>query len=785
MKIKILSLAALLICGLFSDASALRLSSESRTQFNISQTSYSERTPFKISGKIWGPAPVGEVTRILYTLKDASNNTLWEFAEPYVRTFEPDQKIEADFKFDFSDVLISGDSVLLVELQNSSMSGAFTKTLAQGVLRLVFPSKFKQELLVSQIKKFLPVVTEKEVVNQITFQNNGDSEEFFAKVRLHNQTGEEIMSLDTPVVNIEEGESHDFELTFTRPEIIGVYDISAQVYSGRKALTGINRKEITFGGEFGVFSDLRISPAEFLYAGDTATIEFEGAISTAEVPVQVKIRVQDKKGNEVFASDEELTSDIVGKISGTASFVVPKETSELIVVGEFFRGNKSLGRSEYRTGIYKKLMASEGQSQLSFQAERVQQEFETGNLYKKMGMILMLALILGIAGSFIWIVIHRSKPVQHLVLLLGVCGLFSVANAANVIVSNEPAQNWLVSSDAEDEMLRKIRFSGIVEVGVSGVFPVNSDITAEVRFLNSSAGVEGTVTQNFQTDAANTYDFTIDSPTILGDGEYGLEIAFTWPGITLPGGVLEISLLYNEEPLIVIIDSSEPEVVLTYYRFDGEGQFQELQEGDFTKTPVYVSATCTDDRGCMSGVDSKFLVTGNFCTGADFCLEGIDEFLVCDQIGNCAAPAQAEIKYYDPVAPNASALTLQSRASGTIKALTSYLLEITDMADANEAALAVDSHACGGEDSPFYADNIESVCREKFKVCGVDASTRGIIDQENDPETCRQDCPEGTTYTPWGTCEECSFTNFPFCFDWQLGGPRCESFPFCFEAILQ
>ena len=792
MKNRILSLATMLICGLFSTASALTVTSQAITQFKISQTRFSEDTPFIIRGKIWGSAPIGEVNRILYRLEDNSQNTLWEFAEPYKKTFSEGDQLDAEFEFDFSDVLIGGDSDLIVELQYSSMNGSFAQTLAVGKLNIVFPEAVKEDLVISEITKFATAASTEEIKGVVSFINNGEQGTFLAEVKVFDAQGLSLSTKRTDIVTLEKGEKHDFEVSFTSPPKVGLYELHAQVLSKQKPVTGISKKTVTIKGDFGVLSDLRITPSDFLYAGDVATVEFTGAISAVKVPLNVHLKVTNKAGTEVFASKEEMNADQTGRFSGSASFVIPEETSELKVSAELLREGKALWNANYRTGIYKKLSPSAGQSEISFQAEQVKQEFETGTLFQKLGMILLLIGILAVAALFVWLVMKTRRAAPIAMFLLATCGMFSVAHAGNVIISNQPIRGWTVApnSSVEDALFRQLHFSGIVELGVSGHFPEGSDIDYTVNFMSDPETVVQAVTGTFQTPYSNKYDFIIEVPNTLDDGEYALQLVIGWAGMSSnplfsDGEPLTIILMDGIVPLTIKVDKTSPVTNLGYFQYK-DGAYQEIPTGGFSNTPVHVSVGCDDvNAGCIPGVDDKFEVNGNFCAGDTFCETGkIDTYVLCDQVGNCAQPGPLDIRHYDPVAPVATGVEVSGEVGGIMSALKSYILDIVGLNDPAEGTFPVDADACGGEDSPFFRDEADGVCKERLKICGLTASTRGILDQSLAVHTCTEDCPEGMDKSPWGTCEPCSTTNFPYCFDWQLE-VKCETFPFCFEMTLQ
>lgn len=759
MKIRIISLALLLLSCVFSTTFALKLTSQAITQFNISQLSYSEESPFKIKGKIWGDAPEGEINRMLYKLENPQGNILWEFVEPYEREFAPGEPISEEFEFDFSDVLIDGESVLRIELQTSSMNGSFSQTKATGFLNLIFPERVRKEIKVSEITQFSSEVLEGIVYNKIDFRNNREAGLFTAKITLIDSAGVEKIVRNTEEFTVESYNDHKFELHFPSPEEPGVYEVRAQIFSGKDAVTGMEKREIVTIGDIGVLSELRITPKEFLYAGNKAMIEFVGAVSNINEPTAVNLLVQDRADKEVFTLSQEVEIDETGKFTGAASFVVPDETAELIVTANIIQAEKLVGTSQYKTGIQKKVAASIGQSEISFQAEQVKQEFETGDLQRKIGMILILVVILVLAGLFIWIVL-RTRGVKQLIIPLLLMGLFSMANAE--VTFTQPVDGWTVAPQSSTLGFRQLHFMGTVEVGPSGIFPIGSDITVYTRFFPEGSSVaDATHTFSFITSVNSEYEYVIEVPNTLSDGAYSVQIEFEWSGLTE-------ELIVDLDDLIISVDNTSPQPELTYYKMDGT-QYQELLEGEYTNQPVRVASSCEDETGCFAGINNPFIVTGNFCTGESYCEEdAIDDYLVCDQVGNCSQPLQAEIKHYDPVAPTATGVQLSDKTGGTMKAMQEYVLSLIGLGDAEIEELTIDDSACGGDDSPFFKDETNTICREKYAMCAISASSRGIIDQRLTGQSCAAECPPGMDLTEWNTCDPCSQVSFPMCFDLQL-----------------
>ncbi len=780
MKIRALSLAALLCFGATSSVSALRIQSRAIELLNVSQLSYSENTPFEVRGKIWGKAPVGEVTRILYKITDSSNTKTWEFAEPFVRTFDGTEELNLTFEFDFSDTLVDTKSNLSVELQKATMNGAFAQTLAQGTMSLVFPEKSMKDKVVSQIETFRSFVDGKSVVSQIYFKNLNVDGDFYVKAQLLDLIGNIIEEKKSVEMAVPKEEGKDISILFDMPKMPGRYKTKVQVFGGNKAVTGVKESQIIIKGDFAVISELSVTPERYFYVGDIAKIHFSGASSSWEEPLTFDMTMKDSSGTVLFSKEIPIQTDEIGRFSGDIDFTLEAEVAQLQVLVELRRGAKNLGTYEFATQKLRKLHAAEGQSKMAFAIEKVSQDFMFSGSRAKIGMLVGVAILILLILGFIFLVHHVRHTSLLLLILAFSCSITSVDAA---VTSFAPADGWIVNplaTGAHNENFKKLTFQGVVDLGIGGIFPIATPIDVIVK-----SGETVLATMVFQTSSAEIYEFAVDISSGITDGAYPLELEMTWPGITLPGGNLEIELLRGGgEVLSAVVDTTAPIIDFGYF-----GSGVELGAGDFSNVPVELRVGCDDMTGCLSGSAEKFEVNGNFCSGEAFCETGVDDFILCDQVGNCSGSEQVEIQHYDPVAPVIGSFDLKNVEGGVsakikLKAFESYVFSVLGLSDPTEAtSISIDSSACAGVDSPFFVS--EAVCKEKVVSCAFSPTSRGTLLQTDTDAVCEEGCPPGTSPTIWGTCqaEGCSYTSFPFCFDWVLDG-QCNTFPFCFSMIL-
>jgi hypothetical protein len=775
MKIRILSLAALLLFSIIPSVSALRIQSRAIESFKVSQLSYSENMPFEVRGKIWGKAPVGEINRILYTIKDASNTKTWEFSEPLIRTFDGTEELDLTFEFDFSKVLLDEQSVLFIELQKTTMNGSLTQVLAQGSMSLIFPKQALEKKGVSRIEVLRSFIDGQSLVTQTQFKNFIADGEFEVRVQVLDKLRNIMQEKKSGQVVVGEGETKDFSLLLDVPKMPGRYITTAQVFEKDKAVTGIKEVSLTVEGEFGVISALEVTPSGYLYAGDQVVINFSGAISTWDKPVLVLLRVQDASKTEVFSKEVSLETDEIGRFSGNIEFSVSTGTDRLHVSTELRRGEKTIGTYSFSTTIARKLYPAEGQSQLSFAIEQASQDFFFSSPKAKIGMIAVVALLFFLILGFFFFIRH----IRHLHLMVLAFAFFVGGGHAEGITSLYPENGWIINPQAPvAENFSKLHFNGSIDNGTGGFLPLNTPIDTQVKFNGGTA-----VTTSFQTADAALYDFVVNVPATVTDGTYSLELEMTWAGITLPSGKLEIELLSGTDPLTIITDSAPP--ALSFEYFSGTTA---LNTGDFSNVPVSLKVLCDDATGCLPTSGNPFVVQGNFCSGGAFCETGkTDDFVLCDQVGNCTGSVQVEINQYDPIKPTLGDFDIIKdtfSAKTGLKALESYIFSLINLSDPDQDnTIVIDASACEATDSPFF--DAGTVCKEKIISCAISATKRGFISQADTPATCEAGCPPGTTMTTWGTCQttECSYTHFPFCFEMILGGD-CSTFPFCFNMIL-
>jgi len=789
MKFRIFSLAALMLFASFSTASALRIQSQPITQLKVSQLSYSESFPFEIQGKIWGMAPKGEVTRILYSIEDVSKTKTWEFSEPFARTFEGMEELDLDFKFDFKDVLVDGNCTLTVELQKSTMNGAFAQTIANGSMALKFPPKAVEKKAISTIKGFNAFFDETSAVTQTRFKNMQKEGKFTVQARLLSVTGELIEKKTSAVLPLAQEEEKEISVLLDAPEEPGRYMVKVQVFEGKEAVTGIKEIALIKKGDFAIISELEITPNQYFYVNDVAKILFSGSNSSWGEPLIVELLVTDADGSEVFTKEFPAETDELGHFSGETELTIKAETSQLHVVTKLRKGVKTLGVYEFSTRPLKKLHATEGQSELSFAIEDASQEFTFSTFRAKMGIIIGIGILILLIFGFIFFIRHM----HHLKLFILLLAFF-VAGVDAATTSEYPTDGWIINPGSSDNF-QTLKFKGNIDISSLDAFITGQSIVVAVHFkdvLDVTYPFE-TLFQTSQTfvitDPAkvNDYEFTVDAPAALVDGEYPVELVFAaGPGVTGSISPLEIPL-----NLSIFADSTPPTLEFNY--FDNE---VELTLGDFTNDPVELGVECIDTTGCLLASADIFEVRGNFCSGESFCEAATDEFVLCDQVGNCTGPTQVEINHYDPVAPEIGSLDLENvagevSATTKLKALESYVFSLFDLADpaTTTEVVAIDDSACDSGDSPFV--EVGENCVEREIMCAETLPNyfRGIEDYDS-PGTCLDECPAGTIRSEWGTCIDmdgnCSYTSFPFCFNWQLADESCSgTFPLCFNWELE
>ncbi len=781
MKIRTLSLTALLFFGIISNVSALRVQSRAIKNLSISQTSYSESNPFKVRGKIWGTAPIGEVTRISYHVVDASNTTTWKFEEPLVRTFNGTEELNLPFEFDLSDVLVDENSKLIIALQKATMNGSFAQTLAQGAMKLVFPKKATEEKKVSRIEKFHSFADEKNIITQTNFSNFHADGLFFAKAQLLSTSGDIIEEKISAEKTVLSGKKMDFSILFNLPEMPGRYQTTVQIFHKKEAVTGIKEQPLIIKGEFTTISSLEVSPEEYFYEGDDVIVSFAGTSSLWEESLTLDITIADSSEEIIFEKELPIQTDSIGRFSGEVEFSIAKETAQLYISIEVRHRAKTIGSYKFSTQKSRKFHAAEGQTNISFAMERMTQDFMFSETRDQIAIIISLIILLGLIIGFIMFV-HHIRHIKLLVLLL----TFFVSTASAAVTSSSPTDGWAVNPNSADVNFQQAQFTGHVDLDMGPIFPISTDIHVDVKFLDNPSTSGGTVLATdsvvFQTLNEYDYDFVATVPSTINDGFVYMELDIPQSDIVPQNiGNLEIELSQ-----LLLIDTTPPIVTFEYYRSTGG---MTLAPGEFTNEPVDVQVFCQDATGCLPASSHTFEVTGNFCsTGEGFCLSGSDEFVLCDYVGNCSTAEPIEINQYDPVEPVLTEFDVVHdgmSAKSTIKAFESYIFSLVGLNDPAEKNITTDTSACGENDinSPFL--DTGSACEEKFVMCAISPKKRGTMAYGTG--TCEEECPPGTVLTGWGTCQEeitgCSFVDFPFCFNWILNG-ECRTFPFCFNWIL-
>ncbi len=802
MKFRILSLAALMLFASFSTVSALRIQSQPITQLKVSQTSYSKIFPFDIRGKIWGTAPKGEVTRILYSIEDASETKTWEFSEPFKKTFEGTEELDLDFKFDFKDVLVDGNCTLLIELQKSTMNGAFAQTVANGSMSLKFPPRAVEKKALSKIEMFNAFFDKTSAVTQIRFKNMQKEGKFTVKAQLLGATGEVIQKKTSAVLPLARGEEKEISVLLDAPAEPGRYTVEVQVFKGKVPVTGIKEMVLIKKGDFAIISELEITPNQYFYVDDVATIRFAGRNSSWGEPLIVKLVVKNSDKKEVFTKAFPVQTDEIGRFSGETKFTIASETAQLHVVTKLRKGVKTLGVYEYSTRPLKKLHATEGQSELSFAMEKASQEFEFSGLRVKMGVIIGIGILILLIVGFIFFIRHM-RHLKLFILLLA----FFVAGVDAATNSEYPSSPGFVINPSATDNFKTLKFKGNIDLFTSNAFVLDTDITVVVHFKDIASSGDTL----YQTDSIifktlvepNEYEFFADAPAAMLDGEYPLELVFTGDGVVEGVAPLEVDL-----QLTIFADSTSPVSVPSgmFQYFDSGSAV--LESGDFTNQPVQLGVVCDDETGCRPEGAEIFKVQGNFCPIADpvdaFCETGkTDDFILCDKVGNCTVPAQVDIHHYDPVAPEITSLDLKDTAGSVsattlLKALDSYVFSLFGLADPDTTtdAVTIDNSACGDPlTSPFVDDGTN--CVEKEVSCTIiDIVTgeylRGSRAHDEDNAAC-DSCPFGTIPTPEGICvivplSVCPlgyYDKFPFCFTWTLKPCSQTQLPLCFDIIAQ
>lgn len=780
MKARIFSLAALILLSVVAPVSAIWIQSTSVHSLKVSQIRQVKETPFLVRGKIWGSAPVGEVSRILYRLTDVSGATTWEFTEPFVQTYSGEESLDLTFEFDFSKELVNSDSTFVVELQKSSMNGAFAQTVARGSMSLVFPKETEQKTILG-INSSKVFVDGQSIVSQINIQNGIEKKEIFIKVNLLNAVGLLVSTNNSSKITIESQKKQDFSVLLDMPQKSGRYMAEIQGFSQGEAVTGIRKLPVVVQGDFALLSVLDIFPQKYLYKGETASVSFSGASSLPQQSLSLDFRIQDAQKADIFAKNIEVMTDVMGRFSGDFQFLVENETEKMYVVSTIKKGIKEIGSYSFSTPVMKKLLPSQGQSTMSFAIENASQEFFFSSPKAKIGIVVVMVLLLLLIIGFFFFLRH-VRHTNILVLLLALT--FGGMAQAEGVTSLYPEQNWVINPQAEleQENFKKVLFEGNVDFGTGGVFPVSTPISAQVNI-----GTAETISTTFETIDPNQYYFIVTIPSTLADGTYPLALEMTWDGITLAGGMLGIELLYtDEQPLLLVADGTPP---VTSFDYFSDGTV--LNSGEFSNIPVEIGVVCDDTTGCLSDTANTFEVQGNFCTGESFCTEGaVDDFVVCDAVANCAVPVQVQINQYDPIAPTLDSFDITKEgvsAKTQLKAFESYVLSFLNLTDSEvDDTVTIDEHACSNESSPFYVKG--SACVEKIVSCALDPTRRGTLNQADENATCEStdSCPPGTILTLEGDCElaVCDYNSFPYCFDWILDG-ECSTFPFCFEMVLQ
>ena len=461
MKQRFFACLAILLFSVVAPAFALRIQSQAISPLKVSQISSSHFNPEILEGKIWGPAPQGEVTHIAYRIFDEGGVPTWEGLQAYNRIFEGTEELDISFEFDISDVLADENSTVRVQMQKRSMDGAFAQVIAQGSFSLVFPKEIQENRTVSRIEKMTSLVEAQNVVVRVQFKNLSQEGKFFMNTKLL----EEIDSAKKTL--LPEG-SAEFNVLFHATEDPGKYKVSAQVYSEMGyPVSGIKLQQVFVEGDFALVSSLQVAPEEYFYAGEMAEFIVKGVHSSWGEPLTLDFSVRDDAGTEIFTREFPVQTNEIGQFEQRIEVPVYKETAQLETEIALRCGAQLLGEYVYTTERSKKIRPAEGQSSLSFVFERVGQEFSFGGPREKIIIVLSFLAMGAIIAGFVFLMIRIRN--LHMVLLLGILLWSSPAFAdtggtttGNTRYSVSPERGFTIKPGADD-VFEVIRFEGVVD----------------------------------------------------------------------------------------------------------------------------------------------------------------------------------------------------------------------------------------------------------------------------------------------------------------------------------
>ncbi len=317
--------------------------------------------------------------------------------------------------------------------------------------------------------------------------------------------------------------------------------------------------------------------------------------------------------------------------------------------------------------------------------------------------------------------------------------------------------------------------------------PGNQSYVDQLNAIQAQIGVKQSLLQALSGTINNlTNDMGINIPQALfGNIDTGSDIPNVNVGDALvknaPTNPNSIQSQIND--LETQIQSLEPQIL------SDKNNLKNIK-GTYKNQAVSVSATCTDNQGCHQD-NLDFEVRGNFCDDSLACnTSAARQFQVCDKVGNCTTPADAQISidWYDPVTPNfisaavevkdENQVTQASSVSSTTIASAPGLyinLNIDDpVSNKSTDPTLYDSHACGTNPTSdfFHRNSSDAFCTPSEIPCALSSSQRGYRDLKNGA-ACAGQCAPGFLLDGSICVPGCDFRLFDGCFPFRLIGDNC------------
>ncbi len=381
---------------------------------------------------------------------------------------------------------------------------------------------------------------------------------------------QKYISAQTVGAKSEVAVSYDFRL----PTTPGVYELEIWNFNEEKTLiTGALRDTFVIGGDFGIISNISL---ERLEAAQNENFEFSvaGAVENIEGNFELHIN-----GQQVFpGTNSEAPVTIVAPLPKFQDryFEYKAPISLREVIGSKFVGTLEL----YGEGKLTAFKTFDFAVSATPGTELTPQDWigelvidESQEVVDKRMASLVLFGILGLLGLVLIVSIFhfvKKRRTDRFMILLIAFSIWSSGAQASVLQNfwYHPIENWAFNPAAPSNFqeFRTMRFQGNIfnTLTQKGFFQTDPSRVI-VKFYRAPDQEIFLEAFNFQVEDRKTYTVDVTIPTIVSEGDWGLQIYF------LKDGTWYTSQWLNEstsQPNIVKVDSTPP--TISGIQYDGQ-----------------------------------------------------------------------------------------------------------------------------------------------------------------------------------------------------------------------